>query len=87
MDLAAARKLATRVAKESDDVRVKFGETNGKVCLHLIVVGGRRYSNTIFTEAEWSDHPENKYNRPRRREVSEQVDEAIISAVANKEAI
>lgn len=82
-----ARELATRVAKESHGVRVKFGRTNGRECLHLIVNHpdqGFSYSETIYESWEWEEHEENYAARPKRREQRE--DQAVKEAVANKEA-
>lgn len=59
-----ARKLATTVAKESTGVSVKIGETNGLPVLHLIH-RDLRTSVNITSEADWAEHPWNKYNRPK----------------------
>lgn len=60
-----ARKLATRIAKQSDGVSVKFGRINGKIALHLIRRQSKTLSaasNTIFSEPDWVDHPWNRDN-------------------------
>lgn len=57
-----ARKLATRVAKESAGVSVKIGETNGKPVLHLIHRDLRKSVNLV-NEADWAEHPWNKYHK------------------------
>lgn len=60
-----ARKLATRIAKESDGVSVKFGRINGKLALHLIRHQSKTLpaaSETIFSEPDWVDHPWNRNN-------------------------
>lgn len=83
-----ARELATQVAKQSHGVRVKFGCTNGRRCLHLIVNHpdqGLAYSETIYEPWEWADHEENLTERPKRRERRDE-DMDIQSAVRNKEA-
>lgn len=81
MTTQQAKALGTTVAKTSSGVRVKFGQTNGRPCLHLLY---DRQSHTIYSEAEWEDHPENRVNKPRRPRAT--FDPAIRAAVANKEA-
>lgn len=68
------RKLATRIAKESDGVSVKFGRTNGRFALHLIRRQGKTTpaaSTTIFTEPDWVDHPWNRDNAKKANPFSE----------------
>ena len=82
----SARKLATEVAKQSDGVSVKIGETNGKPVLHLVNrhLPSREASVNVTCEADWSEHPWNKNNAPRqkgRREI-----DGLNEAIANKEA-
>lgn len=55
-----ARALATRIAKSSTGVRVKFGRTNGEHVLHLLI---DRQSETIASAVEWDEHPANLANR------------------------
>lgn len=60
-----ARKLATRVAKQSDGVSVKVGRTNGQPVLHLIKRQSKTAqaaSDTIATEPDWVDHSWNRDN-------------------------
>lgn len=59
MTQVQARKLATLVAKTSDNVVVKFGITNGAHVLHLINTKLRR-SLTIRSSIEWDLHEWNK---------------------------
>lgn len=54
-----ARKLARRIVKDSPDVRVKFGNTNGRITLHVYVPGSS-VSRTIYNEAGWDSHPANQ---------------------------
>jgi hypothetical protein len=82
-----SKQLATRVAKESDNVVVRFGKTNGRHCLHLNDTKPKdasRSSFTIFNEQEWAESPYNHANRPRK---AKRVDPDIAAAVANKEAV
>jgi protein-tyrosine-phosphatase len=78
LDDLAARKLATRVVKESDAI-VRFGKTNGRNCLHI---RAQRMSETIYSVFDWEEHRWNRANKPRKA----RVDPDILSAVANKEA-
>lgn len=90
----AQRKLATRVAKESDKVTVRFGHTNGRPCLHLSLHGSKDPSTsaeTIYSVQEWNLHPWNNANKPRKKKVSgdtaaDQQDLDVLDAVANREA-
>ena len=87
MTAQEARTLATEIAKHSDGVSVKFGQTNGQHVLHLVVraIQGRPASSQTITEPwEWDDHPANKSVQRRKRD---NIDPAILSAVANREAI
>jgi hypothetical protein len=92
-DQKAARALATRVAKESSNVTVRFGETNGRICLHLRLRKSKdpsTASETIYSVEEWNLHPWNNANRPRKTN-NEKVDEAadhhdLLEAIANKES-
>jgi hypothetical protein len=92
-DMKEARKLATQIVKQSVNTRVKFGTTNGRLCLHLATdhrkedrgFGGTR-STTIYSEAEWEEHPENVYNKPRAVE-DELIISGVAEAIANKEAV
>jgi len=83
MNTQDARKLSTRVAKESSNVVVRFGRTNGRDCLHLRQMGKELASETIYSEEEWNLHPWNFANRPKKKK---QVYPDILNAVANKEA-
>lgn len=86
MNTLEARKLATRIAKESSGVIVKFGRTNGRHCLHLCQSGkDAKYimSETIYSVEEWNLHPWNFANRPKKKI---QIDPDILNGVANKEA-
>lgn len=67
MDTQESRKLATRVAKESSSVVIKFGRTKGKNCLHLRLLGDTPDSQTIYSVEEWNLHPWNFANRPKKK--------------------
>lgn len=69
MNADEARKLATKVAKESSNVTVKLGRTNGRAVLHLKHRGAS--SVTIAEPWQWSEHAWNNNNRPTRREEAE----------------
>jgi hypothetical protein len=84
MDTQESRKLATRVAKESTNVVVKFGKTNGRNCLHLRVLGESPDSQTIYSVEEWNLHQWNHANRPKKKKAADNLE--IQDAVANKEA-
>lgn len=88
-----ARKLATRVAKESDAI-IRFGVTNGRRCLHIRVaakpaagddMGSERRagSETIYDGLGWDDHKWNNINKRRREK---RQDRDVLDAVANREA-
>lgn len=85
MSPAEIKKLATRIAKESNNVVMKFGKTNGRPCLHLNHTAPKdksRSSFTIYSSDEWHIHPWNNANRPKTKA----IDPDIAAAVANKEA-
>lgn len=67
-----ARALATKIVKESSGV-VKFGETNGKICLHVRFIpslGERSAASiTIYSLSEWDDVPF-PYNESKRQQKS-----------------
>lgn len=52
------RKLARRIVKEAPGVRVKFGNTNGRECLHVYIPGAT-LGRTIYSAGEWENHPAN----------------------------
>lgn len=57
MTISDARSLAKQVAKQSKNVVIKIGETNGRRCLHLISAKkNERASETIFEQSEWNTH-------------------------------
>jgi hypothetical protein len=82
----SARKLATRVAKESNGVSVKIGQTNGHPVLHLVNrnMPSKFAARNVTSEADWDEHPWNRQNAPRQKE-RKQI-EGLAEAVANKEA-
>lgn len=86
LDPKTARELATAVAKQSDGVSVKIGETNGKPVLHLINrhMPSNIAARDLVNEADWAEHPWNKQNR-RRQKDRRQID-GLDEAIANKEA-
>lgn len=68
-----ATELATRVAKQSSGVKVKFGRTNGQAVLHLVRKhpevgddGSIRGSETIKSVSDWDQHRWNRYNQPKQ---------------------
>lgn len=89
----AQRKLATRVAKESNKVTVRFGHTNGRPCLHLRLHENKDPSTsaeTIYSVQEWNLHPWNNANKPRKKRdggdiAAEDQDIDVLDAVANRE--
>ena len=96
LDKDSARKLATRVVKESEGGIIKFGRTNGRNCLHIRVpakppagdaIGAVQsaQSITIYSEFEWDESPLNVNNKPRKKKVAED-DLVIRDAIANREA-
>lgn len=58
-DLVSARKFGKKIVKDASDVRVKFGKTNGRICLHVFVPGHDTSGRTIYTPGEWENHPAN----------------------------
>lgn len=58
-DLVAARKFGKKIVKDASNVRVKFGKTNGRICLHVFVPGHDTSGRTIYTPGEWENHPAN----------------------------
>lgn len=89
----SARELSLAVAKQSLGVSVKPGRTNGAPVLHLIqrrndAAGRPAASSTIASEADWSEHPWNTNNAPRKKRNADTEDGLIVShdIIANKEA-
>lgn len=84
----SARKLATRVAKESSGVSVKIGETNGMPVLHLVSrnLPSKFAARNVESEADWDEHPWNRYNSQPRPQKERRAIEGVAEAVANKEA-
>lgn len=85
-----ARELSTTVVKQSTGVIVKPGRTNGAPVLHLIQrrndeAGRPAASTTIACEADWSEHPWNVNNQPRKKK---RDDDILVTSdiIANKEA-
>lgn len=87
-----AKKLATRVAKESDGI-VRFGKTNGRICLHIRVpakpaagddIGKQQQagSETVYSVAEWDNHRWNRNNKPRKKK-QQGKDELFVAAAVN----
>ena len=70
MKQLSPREIATRVAKESSGVSVKFGKTNGEPVLHLI----RRQTDKVEAASDtiqadilaWESHPWNQQAQPRK---------------------
>lgn len=86
LDPESARKLATRVAKESGGISVKIGSTNGVPVLHLVNrnLPSKYAARDLTSVAEWDEHPWNRQNAPRQKE--RRAIEGVAEAVANKEA-
>jgi hypothetical protein len=74
----AARDLMRDIAKNSKDVIVKQGMTNGQIVLHVIEHG--RCSTTIKSAAEWDVHPANEKHTRNTRFAKEQATEAMMSS-------
>lgn len=67
-----ARKLGRAIVSTTNGIRVSFGRTNGRRCLHLMVsaeasVTGTAYSDTIYTQTDWHQHRQNTATRRRER--------------------
>lgn len=77
----AARKFGKQVVKDGSNVRVKFGKTNGRICLHVFVPGAT-LGRTIYTPGEWENHPANQRQRRNKNFAAEQPIEALM---ANKD--
>lgn len=86
LDPKTARQLATAVAKQSDGISVKIGETNGKPVLHLINrnLPGKIASRNLVSEADWAEHQWNRQAQ-RSRKDRRSID-GLDEAIANKEA-
>lgn len=78
-----ARDLARQIVKDASNARVKFGNTNGRICLHVFVPGSNDQGRTIYNAAGWDSHPANQRASRNKRFAAEQETEALI---ANKEA-
>lgn len=83
MTILEARKLATRIVKESNNVIVKFGITNSRNCLHLRHTSAPRESQTIYDAADWDIHD---WNYTVKKRAEDTVLDGVLDAVANKEA-
>ncbi len=73
-----ARALGKQIAKDSSNVRVKFGTTNGSPVLHVFVPGDNENGRTIRSAAEWEDHPANEKARRNNRFAAEQETEKLM---------
>jgi hypothetical protein len=78
-----ARQLAKQIVKDASNVRVKFGTTNGRLCLHVYVPGST-VGRTIYSAGEWDSHPANQRANRNKNFAAEQATEALM---ANKDAI
>lgn len=72
-----ARHLGRQVVKDSKDVRVKFGMTNGRRCLHIRSTTEPRESRTIYSSAGWDEHPANYSARAAKTEAREAAEAAL----------
>lgn len=79
-----SRALGVRVVKECNGAIVKFGRTNGKICLH---VKHGKLSRTFFSAADW-ESKKNPFREFRRKKTKDQRNDdiAITQAVRNREA-
>lgn len=77
-----ARDLARQIVKDASNARVKFGTTNGRICLHVYVPGRNDMGRTIFNSSGWDAHPANQRSQRNKRFAEEQPMEAL---VANKD--
>ncbi len=77
LDAKSARALATTVAKQSNGVSVKIGETNGKPVLHLVNknVAPKIASRNVTSEAEWDAHPWNRINKKKEAKEADNTNE------------
>ncbi len=79
-------KLAETIRQEQG-VRVIYGRTNGRDCLHLVknerMDKPVRLSFTIYSQAEWDHHPWNSAARKKDKQENTEV----LAAVANRGAI
>lgn len=71
--------LAETVRKEHG-VRIKFGRTNSRDCLHL-THSEQTGSWTIYEGWEWDAHPWNSYSRKEKR-ANREVQEAVANVDA-----
>lgn len=58
-----ARELGRQIVKDSKAARVKFGETNGQIVLHVFVPGNNKLGRTIKSASEWDLHPANERSK------------------------
>lgn len=74
-----ARALAKQIAKDSQGVRVKFGQTNGVNVLHVIASDPNASSRTIKTRGEWEIHPANLRAKKGSKDTTVPTDDLVIS--------
>lgn len=75
-----ARELSKQIVKDAGNVRVKQGLTNGKIVLHVRVVGG--LSRTITCAADWEEHPGNE-RAMRSRNATKDDSAELLEAIKN----
>jgi hypothetical protein len=74
----SARELTRHIVKNSKDVIVKQGKTNGQIVLHVISTSLRQ-SRTIRSLGEWEEHPANETARRNDRFAKEQTNERLVT--------
>lgn len=76
----AARELAKQIVKDSKNVRVSFGRTNGQIVLHTFIPGDNKMGRTIKSAAEWDDHPANNRHKRNKEFLETQATESLIES-------
>lgn len=73
-----AKDIGRQIVKDSNEVRVKFGEVNGEVVLHVYVPGKKDLARDVKSLSEWEDHPANGKAERDNRFAAEQAVEALV---------
>lgn len=75
-----SRELAKQIVKDSKNVRVSFGRTNGQIVLHTFIPGNKWMGRTIKSAAEWDDHPANERHKRNKQFIETQATESLIES-------
>lgn len=75
-----ARVLGRQIVKDSKNVRVTFGQTNGQIVLHVFVPGSNKLGRTIKDAVEWEDHPANERSKRNVEFAETQATEALMES-------